>query len=61
MGTITVSSSVDLAGLMMTPRPRLLLRTMFRSVVLLQLGSVVMFMAHVTTKGHRLPGIRTTS
>lgn len=46
---------------MMMPKPRLLLRTMSRSVVLLELGSVLMFMAHVAGKGHRLPGIRTTT
>lgn len=46
---------------MMMPKPRLLLRTMSRSVVPLQLGSVLMFMNHVAGKGHRLPGIWTTT
>lgn len=39
-------------GTMVTSRPRLLPRTLTRFMVLPQLGSILMTMAYVTTKGH---------
>ena len=53
VGAILIWVAWSASRAMITSGPELLLRAMSGSMVLLQLGSVLMFMARVTTRGHR--------
>lgn len=52
-GAILVSVVCAASGTMAIAKPKVLWRAMSESVFLLQLGAVMMSMAHVTTGGHR--------
>lgn len=54
MRPVPIWEACDATGVMMMSGPELLPpRAMYGSTFLLQLGSVLIFMAHVATGGHR--------